>query len=159
MDDSQYKIDAALNDLRISLLENENKVLKDKIFELENTISLEGNLELYEKVKILTEENNLLKKRNDNLSKNFNIILEENNLLKELLESCIPQLKLHEKELSRYKTRKKKPKKKKYYISDLIKLKKEGKTYKEIAEMYGVSPSTIHYRIHKVDKSISEIGT
>lgn len=149
MNDLNLNLDDEINNIKMSFLENENKVLKNKIFELENSISLEDKLDLYEKNKILTEENNLLKEKVARLENNFNIVEKENSSLKPLLESCISQMNLYEKELYTYRNKQKKPKKKKYKVSDLVKLKNEGKTYKEIAGIYGVSPSTIHYRLNK----------
>lgn len=154
MDDLNYNLDAEINNIKISFLENKNKELENNIFELKNIMSLEDKLDLYEKNKILTEENNLLKEKVARLETILNIVEKENSSLNTLTESCITQMKIYEKEIYNYKNKKKKPKKKKYKVSDLIELKKEGKTYKEIAQMYGVSPSTIHYRIHKLDKDL-----
>lgn len=158
MADSKYSdsfFQSKINAFKISFLENENKKLKKNLMELENNILLKDKIELVKEIKDLTEKNKQLERKNDNLLAAVQLLestSKENIRLKDLLRYHHNKLKSYKKELNYYRNKEQKSKKKKDVIFEILELREKGFTYKEIANKYKVSPSTIHYRIHNSKK-------
>ena len=132
-----------------SNLKEENEYLKNLLNEIENNDLIKDKIESAKIIKELTEENKILESDLAGLKNNFNIISKENDRLKKSLDIYLDKIKAYERELKRYKN-KEKVNKKEYTLSDLFSLRAQGYTYRKIAKIYGVSPSTIHYRINKL---------
>lgn len=150
---------SSLNEILISTLKAENKELKNQIDELKNNTLLKDKIELGEEIKILNNKNKQLEDRVEHLTNIFDIVskqnddyLKQNNTLK-LLNNCyINQIQMYERVLKQHQNKEKKAKRKNYSIPDLIELREKGYSYRKIAKIYKVAPSTIYYRINKAIK-------
>lgn len=147
-----------LDPINISIdsnIKEENEYLKKLLIEIENNDLIKDKIESAKIIKELTEEN----KRLENIISRLNIkidvldnLLKDSKKLRDLLDYQQVKLNSYQNELNHYKNKEKNLKKKKYNLSDLLNLRAEGKTYREIAKLYGVKHSTIYYRINKARK-------
>lgn len=147
-----------LDSINISIdsnIKEENEYLKKLLIEIENNDLIKDKIESAKIIKELTEEN----KRLENIISRLNIkidvldnLLKDSKKLRDLLDYQQVKLNSYQNELNHYKNKEKNLKKKKYNLSDLLNLRAEGKTYREIAKLYGVKHSTIYYRINKARK-------
>lgn len=159
MNNSEYSdslFSSKLTAIKISYLEKENKELKRRLADLENNLFIKEKDELYNEIKALTEKNKLLERKNNNLLdavQSLESTSQKNIELKKLLLYHHNKLKSFKKELNYYRNKEKKAKKKKDVIYEILELREKGLTYKEIAKKYGVSASTIHYRINNSKKN------
>ena len=147
-----------LDPINISIdsnIKEENEYLKKLLIEIENNDLIKDKIESAKIIKELTEEN----KRLENIISRLNIkidvldnLLKDSKKLRDLLDYQQVKLNSYQNELNHYKNKEKNLNKKKYNLSDLLNLRAEGKTYREIAKLYGVKHSTIYYRINKARK-------
>lgn len=105
-------------------------------------------------IKNLTEENKRLKEQLDKKEDLFKYVIQVNNKYKRLIEYQENELHMIKKKLKSYinKDIKSKKKKKEINISEIIKAREQGDSYRKIAQRYRVSPSTIYYKINKAQK-------
>lgn len=153
LDEIELELDIDLDlDEKIKHLTTENMKLKE-------------NLDLDKIIKDLDEENTRLKKALD-LDNEIKLLTSENMRLKEDLYETEATLNTYryaltylENKLSKTKAELKsyikkdiKSKKKEINISKILEDREKLMSYRAIAKKYGVSPSTIYYRINKAQK-------
>lgn len=154
-------INHKLSKVNNSSLQKTNQDLQIEINKLRTSINeflsidnlIADKITLDKRIEELTKKNIELENTVSRLENINNSLYEENKNIKEYKKyKSAFELLIDDITSNCYKKKTKKSKEKELDIIEILRLRKEGKSYRKIAKEFNVSPSTILYRINKAQK-------